>query len=134
MDSHPQTIEQKGKIILQQFTGKTARTINGKGRALVVLRSRYHCVLFQQEMVKQMKEMGLPYSVLVAFSGSVRYGGRDAGSGMQDAGNGMKDAGSGIRDKGGDGRYSEPGEWVAEYGLDCGWLEGPSLPYPDREQ
>ena len=72
VDSHPQTIEQKVKIILQQFVGKTSRTINGKGRAMVVVRSRYHCVLFQQEMVRQMKEMGLPYSVLVAFSGTIR--------------------------------------------------------------
>ncbi|MEI7492595.1 MAG: hypothetical protein WCK92_14435 [Bacteroidota bacterium] len=72
VDSHPQTIEQKVKIILQQFVGKTSRTINGKGRAMVVVRSRYHCVLFQQEMVRQMREMGLPYSVLVAFSGTIK--------------------------------------------------------------
>ena len=51
VDSHPQTIEQKVKIILQQFVGKTSRPINGKGRAMVVVLSRYHCVLFQQEMV-----------------------------------------------------------------------------------
>jgi len=81
VDSHPQTIEQKVKIILQQFVGKTSRTINGKGRAMVVVRSRYHCVLFQQEMKRQMKEMGLPYSVLVAFSGTVEDGTRDAGRG-----------------------------------------------------
>lgn len=35
-------------------------------------------MLFQQEMVKQMKEMGLPYSVLVAFSGTVGNVTRDA--------------------------------------------------------
>lgn len=71
VDSHPQTIEQKVKIILQHFINMTARTIGGKGRGMVVVRSRYHCVLFQQEMVRQMRSMGLPYSVLVAFSGSV---------------------------------------------------------------
>jgi len=89
VDSHPQTIEQKVKIILQQFVGKTSRTINGKGRAMVVVRSRYHCVLFQQEMVRQMKEMGLPYSVLVAFSGTIR---------MADGRYRMTDVGSGIRE------------------------------------
>jgi len=31
VDSHPQIIEQKVKIILQQFVSKTSRTINGKG-------------------------------------------------------------------------------------------------------
>jgi type I restriction enzyme, R subunit len=38
VDSHPQTIVQKVKIILQQFVGKASRTINGKGRAMVVVR------------------------------------------------------------------------------------------------
>jgi len=98
VDSHPRTIEQKVKIILQQFVGKTSRTINGKGRAMVVVRSRYHCVLFQQEMKKQMTEMGLPYSVLVAFSGTVRYGSTVSGSRFQVSGDGSQVSGDGIRE------------------------------------
>ena len=90
VDSHPQTIEQKVKIILQHFVNKTARTIGGKGRGMVVVRSRYHCVLFQQEMVRQMKAMGLPYSVLVAFSGTVVHGGRDLTEGLLNRENGLQ--------------------------------------------
>jgi len=89
VDSHPETIEQKVKIILQQFINKTSRSINGKGRGMVVVRSRYHCVLFQQEMKKQMKEMGLPYSVLVGYSGNINYGGREVTEGILNRENGL---------------------------------------------
>jgi type I restriction enzyme R subunit len=73
VDSHPETIRKKVSIILQQFVNTSSKTIGGRGRGMVVVRSRYHCVLFQQEMVKQMKEMGLPYSCLVGFSGTIKY-------------------------------------------------------------
>jgi len=89
VDSHPDTIEQKVKIILHQFLTKTSKTIGGRGRGMVVVRSRYHCVLFQQEMKKQMKEMGLPYSVLVGYSGTIKYGGRDLTEGMLNKENGL---------------------------------------------
>ena len=77
VDSHPETIRKKVSIILQQFVNTSSKTIGGRGRGMVVVRSRYHCVLFQQEMVKQMKEMGLPYSCLVGFSGTIKYGGKE---------------------------------------------------------
>jgi type I restriction enzyme, R subunit len=73
VDSHSETISQKVRIILEHFTNKTSKTIGGRGRGMVVVRSRYHCVLFQQEMKKQMIEMGLPYSCLVGYSGSINY-------------------------------------------------------------
>jgi type I restriction enzyme, R subunit len=73
VDSHPETIRQKVSIILNQFVNHTQKQIMGKARAMVVVRSRKHCVLFQQEMVKQMKAYRLPYSCLVAFSGSIKH-------------------------------------------------------------
>jgi len=90
VDSHPETIEQKVKIILQQFMNKTSKTINGRGRGMVVVRSRYHCVLFQQEMKKQMKNMGLQYSVLVGYSGTINYGGRELTEGILNKENGLQ--------------------------------------------
>jgi len=77
VDSHTETISQKVGIILTHFTSKTQHTIGGRGRGMVVVRSRYHCVLFFKEMVKQMREKGLPYSCLVGFSGSIRHGGME---------------------------------------------------------
>jgi type I restriction enzyme R subunit len=88
-DSHPETIRQKVSIILHHFVNKTSKKIEGVGRGMVVVRSRYHCVLFQQEMVKQMKEMGLPYSCLVAFSGSINHNGRENTESSLNTDNGM---------------------------------------------
>lgn len=88
-DSHPETIRKKVSIILEHFTNKTSKTIGGRGRGMVVVRARYHCVLFQQEMKKQMKEMGLPYSCLVAFSGSIKYNGSEHTESSLNTDNGM---------------------------------------------
>jgi type I restriction enzyme R subunit len=88
-DSHPETIRQKVSVILHHFVNKTSKKINGVGRGMVVVRSRYHCVLFQQEMVTQMKEMGLPYSCLVAFSGSINHNGRENTESSLNTENGM---------------------------------------------
>ncbi|MCP1384062.1 type I restriction endonuclease subunit R [Runella salmonicolor] len=77
VDSHHETIRQKVAIMLNQFVHHTQKQIRGRARAMVVVRSRKHCVLFQQEMVKQMKALRLPYSCLVAFSGSISHEGTD---------------------------------------------------------
>lgn len=76
-DSHSQTIQQKVTIILDHFVRKTSKTIEGRGRGMVIVRSRRHCVLFHEEMVKQMKERGLHYSCLVGFSGAITHNGRE---------------------------------------------------------
>ena len=75
VDSHPELIRQKVSIILDHFINHTSKDLNGKGRSMVVVRSRKHCVLFHEEMVKQMKEMRLNYSCLVGFSGTIFHNG-----------------------------------------------------------
>jgi type I restriction enzyme R subunit len=77
VDSHEETIRQKVSIFLEHFIRITSKKIDGKGRGMVVVRSRKHCVLFQEEMVKQMREKGLSYSCLVGFSGSIFHNGRE---------------------------------------------------------
>ena len=71
VDLQPHSIETKTRIILEHFTERTAKTIEGKGRAMLVTPSRLHCVRYKQEFDRQMREMGLPYGCLVAFSGTV---------------------------------------------------------------
>lgn len=71
VDLQPHSIETKTKIILEHFTEHTAKTIQGKGRAMLVTPSRLHCVKYKQAFDKQMQEMELPYGCLVAFSGTV---------------------------------------------------------------
>ena len=71
VDLQPHSIETKTRIILEHFTEHTAKTIEGKGRAMLVTPSRLHCVRYKQEFDRQMKQMGLPYGCLVAFSNTV---------------------------------------------------------------
>ena len=77
VDGHTISITHKVKIILDHFMKHTSKKIQGKGRGMVVVRSRKHCVQYFQEMKKQMEIMGLPYSCLVGFSGVVRMDGQE---------------------------------------------------------
>lgn len=77
VDSDKRTISEKVKIILDHFVNNTSKKINGRGRGMVVVRSRKHCVLFHEEMVKQMRERNLNYSCLVGYSGSIYHNGRE---------------------------------------------------------
>lgn len=100
VDSHPKTISEKVSIILDHFINNTSKTISGKGRGMVVVRSRKHCVLFHEEMVKQMKDRGLNYSCLVAFSGTINHNGIENTETSLNKSNGMKgkDIPSGFKD------------------------------------
>ena len=71
VDLQPHSIEAKTRIILGHFTERTANTIEGKGRAMLVTPSRLHCVRYKQEFDRQMREMNLSYGCLVAFSDTV---------------------------------------------------------------
>ncbi len=90
VDSHPEVIRQKVAIILEHFVTKGSKEIMGKSRGMVVVRSRKHCVLFQEEMKKQMKDKNLPYSCLVAFSGVISHNGRDNTESLLNQENGME--------------------------------------------
>ena len=85
VDLQPHSIETKTRIILEHFTERTEKTIAGKGRAMLVTPSRLHCVRYKQAFDKQMREMGLPYKCLVAFSNTVH----DTDSGVDYTENGM---------------------------------------------
>lgn len=100
VDSHDEVIKQKVSIILNHFVSVTSKKINGKGRGMVVVRSRKHCVLFFQEMVRQMKQRGLSYSCLVGFSGVVNLNGKEFTEGSLNKENGMEgsDIPSGLKD------------------------------------
>jgi type I restriction enzyme R subunit len=71
VDLSPHAIEQKSRIMLDHFLEKTVNAIQGRGRAMVVTRSRLHCVKFFQVFRRLMEEKSLPFKPLVAFSGEV---------------------------------------------------------------
>ena len=87
VDLQPHSIEQKTRVILDHFTDHTEKTIEGKGRAMLVTSSRLHCVRYKLEFDKQMAEMGLSYGSLVAFSGTVH----DTDNAQDYTENGMND-------------------------------------------
>jgi type I restriction enzyme R subunit len=72
VDLHPHEIEMKSRIMLEHFLDKTVNAIQGRGRAMVVTRSRLHAVRFYLNFKRLMKEIGLTFKPLVAFSGTVR--------------------------------------------------------------
>ena len=71
VDLQPHSIGTKTRIILEHFVERTANTIEGKGRAMLITPSRMHCVRYKTEFDRQMREMNLHYGCLVAFSGTV---------------------------------------------------------------
>ena len=85
VDLQHHSIETKTRIILEHFTEHTEKTIEGKGRAMLVTPSRLHCVRYKQAFDRQMKEMGLSYGCLVAFSDTVH----DTDNGQDYTENGM---------------------------------------------
>lgn len=72
VDLTEHAIEQKTRIMLDHFLEKTAQAVQGKGRAMVVTRSRLHAVKFYQTFRKVMAEKNLAFKPLVAFSGAVK--------------------------------------------------------------
>ena len=71
VDLQPHAIQAKTQIMLEHFINKTANQIQGKARAMVVTRSRFHAVKYFLEFKKQMKQLNLSYKPLAAFSGTV---------------------------------------------------------------
>ena len=71
VDLKPHAFELKSRIMLDHFKSVTMNAIEGKGRAMLVTKSRLHAVRFQIAFQRLMKEMGLPSKSLVAFSGTV---------------------------------------------------------------
>ncbi len=92
VDLQPHSIETKTRIILEHFKARTSKTIGGNGRAMLVTSSRLHCVRYKLEFDRQMREMGLPYGCLVAFSGTVH----DTDNGVDYTENGMNNLPPGV--------------------------------------
>jgi type I restriction enzyme R subunit len=69
---HEHAIASKVRIMVDHFAAHTAARIGGKAKAMIVTRSRLHAVRYKGAVDRYLKERGLPYKALVAFSGTVR--------------------------------------------------------------
>jgi type I restriction enzyme R subunit len=72
VDLQDHAIERKARIMIEHFVSQTQNEIQGKARAMLVTKSRLHAVRFKRKFDEIMQEMKLPYSALVAFSGTVK--------------------------------------------------------------
>ncbi len=77
VDLHPHAIREKTEIIVEHFASQVAHRIGGQAKAMIVTRSRLHAVRFKRAIDGYLKERGLPFRALVAFSGTVKDGGAD---------------------------------------------------------
>ena len=76
VDLHPHAIEEKVRIMVEHFTGKSQRAVGGKAKAMIVTRSRLHAVRYKLAVDRHLAELGKPFKTLVAFSGTVQDGGQ----------------------------------------------------------
>ena len=73
VEKHPVAIGKKTDIMLNHFMNSTINKIHGKGKAMVVTRSRLHAVLYKKAFDKLIKDEGLQIKTLVAFTGLVKH-------------------------------------------------------------
>ena len=72
VDLTDHAIEKKSRVMIEHFMAHTQKEIQGRARAMLVTRSRLHAVRYKRKFDEIMREMKLPYSALVAFSGTVK--------------------------------------------------------------
>jgi type I restriction enzyme R subunit len=75
LDAH--AIGAKVKICVEHFAAQVQGEIGGKAKAMIVTRSRLHAVRYKLAVDRYLPERGHPFKALVAFSGTVKDGGRD---------------------------------------------------------
>jgi len=77
VEKHEHAIGKKVEVIVEHFIHNIAGEIDGRSKVMIVTKSRLHAVKFKQAVDKYMEDHLYPYKALVAFSGTVRDGGRE---------------------------------------------------------
>ena len=77
VELHPHAIGEKVKICVEHFAAQAQGEIGGKSKAMIVTRSRLHAVRYKLAVDRYIAERGYPFKALVAFSGTVKDGGKD---------------------------------------------------------
>ena len=77
VERHEHAISKKVEVMVEHFSHQIASRINGRAKAMIVTKSRLHAVRYKQAMDAYCREHGVPFRTLVAFSGTVRDGGRE---------------------------------------------------------
>ena len=77
VDSNPETISRKVSIILEHLLNTTVKSIEGRGKGMIIVRSIEDTVKYFMEMNKQLNDRGLQNKIkcIVGFSGDTQYNG-----------------------------------------------------------
>ena len=77
VDSNPETITRKCNIIIEHLLNTTVKSIEGRGKGMVIVRSIEDSIKFFTEINKQLRDRGLHNKVkcVVGFSGEQEYNG-----------------------------------------------------------
>lgn len=72
VELHDATLEKKVNIMLDHFDANVRQRVNGRAKAMIITRSRLHAVRYKLAVDRYIRENGLDYQALVAFSGTVK--------------------------------------------------------------
>ena len=79
VDSNPKTISQKVTVILGHLLNNTIKSIDGRGKGMLIVRTIPDTVRYHTEINKQLKEKDLHNKIktLIGFSGTTDYNGEE---------------------------------------------------------
>lgn len=69
VESHPFSIKEKSKVMIDHFHTEVRRQINGQAKAMVVCKSINNAIQYYRAFNEYLKEIHSPYKAIVAFSG-----------------------------------------------------------------
>ena len=76
VDLHPHAISEKVRIIVDHFAAQVQGNVGNRAKAMIVTRSRLHAVRYKMAIDHYLAEQGHQFEALVAFSGTVKDGGK----------------------------------------------------------
>lgn len=77
VELHDHAIGKKTELVIEHYLAHVMRKIDGYAKAMIVTRSRLHAVRYKLTFDQYIKEHNFPIKTLVAFSGTVRDGGKE---------------------------------------------------------
>ncbi len=77
VESHPFSIKEKAKIMINHFNTDVHKKIKGKAKAMVVCKSINNAIHYYFAFKEYLKEINSPYKCIIAFSGTKEYNGQE---------------------------------------------------------
>ncbi len=76
VESRPETVEKKARIMVEHFHESVCHKIGGEARCMVVCNGIERAIDYFFAIKKMLAQRNSPYKAIVAFSGTKEYGGR----------------------------------------------------------